>query len=84
MEYRTGAGLFHLVRLPDLASHTTRYEVKIPWMLGLVATRSVDRQVPGINQLVGLAQDRIKDGIVAYRALLAIRQHPETPIAPRP
>src|SRR5580704_18116182 len=52
---------FALFGLPDLASHTTRYEVKIPWVLGLIATRSVDRQVPGINQLVGLARDRIKD-----------------------
>jgi cytochrome d ubiquinol oxidase subunit I len=68
---------FTLFGLPDLATHTTRYEVRIPWILGLVATRSVDRQVPGINQLVGLAQDRIKDGIIAYRALLDIRQHPE-------
>jgi cytochrome d ubiquinol oxidase subunit I len=73
---------FTIFGLPDLASHTTRYEVKIPWMLGLIATRSADTPVPGINQLVGLAHDRIKDGIIAYRALLAIRQNPRDP-APR-
>src|SRR5580700_11854826 len=27
---------FTLFGLPDLASHTTRYEVKIPWVLGLI------------------------------------------------
>jgi cytochrome d ubiquinol oxidase subunit I len=73
---------FALFGLPDLASHTTRYEVKIPWVLGLIATRSVDRPVPGINQLVALAHDRIKDGIIAYQALLAIRRNPRAP-APR-
>src|ERR1019366_5999288 len=35
---------FTLFGLPDLNSHTTRYEVKIPWVMGLIATRSADRQ----------------------------------------
>ena len=61
---------FTVFGLPDLATHTTRYEIKVPWMLGLIATRSVDTPVPGINQLVGLAHDRIKDGLVAYDTLV--------------
>jgi cytochrome d ubiquinol oxidase subunit I len=73
---------FTVFGLPDIASHTTRLEVKVPWVLGLIATRSIDTPVPGINALVGLAHDRIKDGIVAYQALLAIRQAPHDP-APR-
>ena len=73
---------FTVFGLPDMASHTTRLEVKVPWMLGLIATRSVDTPVPGINQLVSLAHDRIKDGIIAYRALLSIRENPRD-AAPR-
>jgi cytochrome d ubiquinol oxidase subunit I len=73
---------FTVFGLPDLASHTTRYEVRVPWVLGLIATRSADTPVPGINQLVGVAHDRIKDGIIAYRSLLAIRRNPRDP-APR-
>jgi cytochrome bd ubiquinol oxidase subunit I len=65
---------FTVFGLPDLATHTTPYEIKVPWVLGLVATRSVDTPVPGINQLVGLAHDRIKDGLVAYDALLKIKK----------
>jgi cytochrome d ubiquinol oxidase subunit I len=65
---------FTVFGLPDLATHTTRYEIKVPWMLGLIATRSVDTPVPGINQLVGLAHDRIKDGLVAYDTLLKIKK----------
>jgi cytochrome d ubiquinol oxidase subunit I len=67
---------FTIFGFPDLADHVTRYEIKVPWVLGLIATRSVDTPVPGINQLVGEAHDRIKDGMIAYRALLAIRQNP--------
>ena len=44
---------FTVFGLPDLANHVTHLEVKVPWVLGLIATRSVDTPVPGINQLVG-------------------------------
>src|SRR5476649_2731968 len=67
---------FTVFGLPDKANHVTHYQVHIPWMLGLVATRSVDTPVPGINQLVSLARDRIADGLIAYRALLAVRGDP--------
>jgi cytochrome d ubiquinol oxidase subunit I len=66
---------FTVFGLPDLATHITRYEIKVPWMLGLIATRSVDTPVPGIIQLVGVAHDRIKDGLVAYVALLKIKKN---------
>ena len=31
--------------------------MQVPWMLGLIATRSIDTPVPGIIELVGQAQD---------------------------
>ncbi len=68
---------FTLFGLPDLATHTTKYDIKIPWVLGLIATRSVDEPVPGINELVGVAHQRIQHGLVAYRDLLAIRKAPQ-------
>src|SRR6201996_937129 len=66
---------FTLFGLPDLKNHVTHMEVKVPWMLGLVATRSVDTPVPGISELVGTARQKIRDGLIAYRALAAIRDH---------
>jgi cytochrome d ubiquinol oxidase subunit I len=67
---------FTLFGIPDLATHTTHYEIKVPWVLGLIATRSIDKPVPGINDLVADAQSRIRDGLVAYNALRAIRHDP--------
>ena len=55
--------------LPDEENMTTRYEVKIPWVLGLIATRSTDQQVPGIKELVEKAKVRIQNGIVEYKEL---------------
>ena len=63
---------FTLFGLPDQANHVTHYEVKVPWMLGLVATRSADTPVPGISELVSIAQANIADGLIAYRGLMTL------------
>ena len=68
---------FTVFGLPNLKNHTTEFEVKVPWVLGLIATRSIDKPVPGIGELVGEASTRIHDGLIAYRALGAIKQNPK-------
>jgi len=64
---------FTLVGVPDLAGKRTDYAVKIPWVLGLITTRSVDTVVPGINDLVKLADTRIRNGLIAYDTLAKLR-----------
>jgi cytochrome bd ubiquinol oxidase subunit I len=64
---------FTLIGIPDMKTHTTKYEVKIPYALGLIATRSTDQEVPGINNLVEIAKTRIKNGMIAYDALAKIK-----------
>jgi cytochrome d ubiquinol oxidase subunit I len=49
------------------------FSVKIPWVLGLISTRSVDTEVAGISELVAGAKLRVANGIVAYKALAAIK-----------
>ena len=55
--------------LPNVAQRRTEFEIKVPWMLGLIATRSIDKPVPGIEELVGIARQRIRSGMIAYDAL---------------
>lgn len=62
--------------LPDLKTHTTRDAIKIPYVLGLIATRSLDRQVEGILPLVAASQARIENGVQAYDALQRIKANP--------
>src|SRR5271165_1037432 len=38
--------------IPDMAARRTDYAIRIPWLLGLIATRSLDTPVPGIGNLV--------------------------------
>ena len=46
---------FTLIGLPDLEGRKTDYAIKIPWVLGLITTRTIDKPVPGIDDLVELA-----------------------------
>jgi cytochrome d ubiquinol oxidase subunit I len=62
--------------IPDLKTHTTHYAVKIPWVLGLIATRSIDQPVASIYELVAVAEDRIKSGVLAYQAVEQLKLHP--------
>jgi len=73
---------FTLFGVPDPATKTTRYEIKIPWLLGLIATRSLDEPVEGIDQLVAAAEQRIRNGLIGYRLLAELRQHPQAQVAP--
>ena len=41
----------------------------MPWALGLIATRSIDTELPGIVDLVAKNEQRVRSGMVAYDAL---------------
>ena len=67
---------FTLFGLPDRETRETDLAVTVPYVLGLIATRSLDKPVPGIDELTTQAKARIANGIVAYDALQRIRKDP--------
>jgi len=67
---------FTVFGIPDLAARKTVAEVKVPWVLGLIATRSTDKQVAGIFDLVSRARTRIEGGVLAHAALQLLRKNP--------
>src|SRR5665213_2380626 len=64
---------FTLFGIPDIAERTTHLAIRIPWMMGLIGTRSIDTVMPGINDLVAHAQVRIASGLKAYAAMQTLR-----------
>jgi cytochrome bd ubiquinol oxidase subunit I len=68
---------FNLIALPDQAAHANAFAIRIPWVLGIIDTRSLDKPVPGIDQLVGIAARRIRSGMIAYGAISGLRAHPD-------
>jgi cytochrome d ubiquinol oxidase subunit I len=67
---------FTVFGLPNMQTHKTDAAVHVPFVLGLIATRSLDGQVSGINELVETNKARIHRGIAAYTALIALRADP--------
>jgi cytochrome d ubiquinol oxidase subunit I len=49
------------------------FELKVPWVLGLLTTRSFTEELPGINDLVIVSEQRIRNGIEANLALETLR-----------
>ncbi len=70
-----------LIGLPDQKTHQTRDAIRIPWALGLIATRSFNGDVAGINQLVVANEARIRNGMAAYGAMRDLRAHNGDPAA---
>jgi cytochrome bd ubiquinol oxidase subunit I len=70
---RAPAGLT-LFAIPDSEKRENAFEVKVPWLLGLIATRSVDQTLPGIDDLVKQAETRIRNGLIAYDALERLKK----------
>jgi cytochrome d ubiquinol oxidase subunit I len=58
---------------PDVEQRKTHFAIHIPWVMGIIGTRSLDGVLPGIRELVAEAQTRIADGTRAYVALQKLR-----------
>lgn len=63
--------------LPSTTGRETLYEVKIPYVLGLIGTRSLTGQVEGIFPLVARAKLRIQNGLTAYDAVEKLKANPK-------
>jgi len=72
---------FSLFGIPDSARRKVDYAVRIPWALGIIATRSFNQQIPGIDELLAHAQARIRSGVLSYDALQRLKTNPDDPKA---
>lgn len=64
---------------PDDQTMTTKMAIKVPYVMGLIATRSLDTPVTGIKQLIAQNEQRIRRGMVAYGLLEKLRAGNATP-----
>ncbi|WP_029687289.1 cytochrome ubiquinol oxidase subunit I [Tatumella saanichensis] len=64
---------FTLFGIPDQDQETNHYSIQIPYLLGLIATRSVDTPVIGLKDLLAQHEVRIRNGMKAYALLNELR-----------
>lgn len=62
--------------IPDEKLQVTRHAIQIPYLLGIIATRSFDQPVMGIKDIVAEEQVKIKNGMEAYAALQKLMKDP--------
>jgi cytochrome d ubiquinol oxidase subunit I len=68
---------FTVFGFPDVADRTTHFAIRIPWLMGIIGTRSLDGVLPGIANLVEEARERIASGVIAYHAMETLRVNPD-------
>ncbi|MEJ8474066.1 cytochrome ubiquinol oxidase subunit I [Roseibium algae] len=64
---------FNLIAIPDMAKRENAFAIEVPYVMGLIATRSLTDEIPGIKELVENSKDRIRQGVIAWDALQKIR-----------
>jgi cytochrome d ubiquinol oxidase subunit I len=70
---------FTIFGFPDQEARTTRGEIKVPWLGGLIVTRSLDRPIKGVKQLVAESEVRIEKGMRAFGLLQKLRAGDASP-----
>jgi len=81
-ETQPAPAAFTAIGFPDQAARETHYAIHIPFVMGLIGTRSLATEIPGINDLVKLAEVRIRQGVQSYDALQQIRALGNAPVPP--
>ncbi len=64
--------------IPNQETMQTDYAVKIPYLLGIIATRSLDGEVKGLRDLREEHVERIRNGMYAYELLEKLRSGDKT------
>jgi cytochrome d ubiquinol oxidase subunit I len=64
---------------PDEKAMKNVVDIQVPWLLGIIGTRSVTKEIPGIKEIRARNRERIVSGIDTVRALEALRKSPKDP-----
>ena len=65
---------FNLIAIPNEKEMKNDFAIEIPWIMGIIGTRSLDKQIPGIKEIREKNRERIVSGMEAVIALEALRK----------
>ena len=69
---------FTVVGFPDQEDKETHNAIKIPYVLGIIATRSLDEEVKGLNDIIAENEVRIRNSINTYALFEKVRKKEAT------
>lgn len=80
-EYETqeAPASFTAFGFPNDQTMEVDHAVRIPWLMGLIATRSINEKVQGLRDILIENDQRIRTGITAYGYMERLRKGEKTP-----
>jgi cytochrome d ubiquinol oxidase subunit I len=72
---------FNVFAIPNEAAQRNDMEIQIPYVMGIIGTRSFTKEIPGILEIKEKNRHRIESGIVAVSAMEALRKDKNDAVA---
>ncbi len=67
---------FNVIAWPNEAEQKNDFAIEIPYVMGIIGTHSLDKQIPGIKEIRAKNRVRIENGVKAVIAVEALRKNP--------
>lgn len=67
---------FNLIAIPNEEEMKNDFAIHIPWAMGIIGTRSFDKELPGLNDILAKNRERIVTGVEAVKLLERLRADP--------
>ncbi len=66
-----------LIAFADPQKKENSFEISVPYLAGILSTRSFDKQIPGLKEIMAENKARIENGVVAVQTLEKLRKDPQ-------
>ncbi|ALT77847.1 cytochrome ubiquinol oxidase subunit I [Paucibacter sp. KCTC 42545] len=74
-ETETAPASFNVIAGINEAEQKNDWALEVPYVMGMIGTRSLSKQIPGIHDIKARNRERIVNGISAVIALETLRKH---------
>ncbi|WP_314721977.1 cytochrome ubiquinol oxidase subunit I [Haemophilus pittmaniae] len=64
---------FHLIAIPNTNEMKNDFAIEVPYLGGLIATRSLDTEIIGLKDIQAKNEGRVRNGMVAYDLFMQLK-----------
>lgn len=68
---------FNVIAIPNEAEMRNDWALHIPYVMGLIGTRSLDKELPGLKDILAHNRTRVETGVAAVKLLEKLRADPQ-------
>lgn len=68
---------FNVIAIPNEAEMKNDWALHIPYVMGIIGTRSLDKELPGLKDILAHNRTRVETGVAAVKLLEKLRADPQ-------